>query len=60
MSFINLLIKCCEVYALQNVKKLLKHMFYVKTMNSNEDTLKRVSDKADFFTVKHFQEDVSR
>ena len=46
------------------IKKLLKHMFNVKTMTSNGDTLtKRVypfhekhSDKVESFTVKHFQE----
>ena len=46
---------------------MLKHLFYAK-MSSNEDTLrKRVyafhafrnipTDKADFFTVKYFQEE---
>ena len=47
------------------IRKLLKHMFYVKITTSNEDTLKKrvyafhakYFDKADSFTVKHFQEE---
>ena len=50
------------------IKKWLKRLSNVKTMTSNEDTLrKRVypfqekhSDNADSFTVKHFQEGVPR
>ena len=46
-------------------KIAIKHKFYAKTMNLNEDTLRKRlyafqeihSDKADSFTIKHFQEE---